>query len=72
MSKLMMLVAAKWREFTARGQDEEEEEMVEEEELEPEPVQVSEFLMCIDKSSFSVYLCLYFFIVLRSGCMVCI
>lgn len=45
MSKLMMLVAAKWREFTARGQEdeeEEEEEVAEEEEPEPEPVQVSE------------------------------
>ena len=41
----MMLVAAKWREFTARGQDEEEEEeeeVAEEEEPEPEPVQVSD------------------------------
>lgn len=41
MSKLMMLVAAKWREFTARGQEdeeEEEEEVAEEEEPEPEPV----------------------------------
>ncbi|XP_071548739.1 chromodomain-helicase-DNA-binding protein Mi-2 homolog [Panulirus ornatus] len=41
VSKLMMLVAAKWREFTARGQEEEEEELVEEEELEPEPVQIT-------------------------------
>ncbi|KAK8383273.1 hypothetical protein O3P69_011625 [Scylla paramamosain] len=42
VSKLMMLVAAKWREFTARGQEdeeEEEEEVAEEEEPEPEPVQ---------------------------------
>lgn len=41
----MMLVAAKWREFTARGQEdeeEEEEEVAEEEEPEPEPVQVSD------------------------------
>ncbi|XP_068214865.1 chromodomain-helicase-DNA-binding protein Mi-2 homolog isoform X13 [Palaemon carinicauda] len=38
VSKLMMLVAAKWREFTARNQeDEEEEELVEEEEQDPEP-----------------------------------
>ncbi|XP_045626390.2 chromodomain-helicase-DNA-binding protein Mi-2 homolog isoform X5 [Procambarus clarkii] len=48
VSKLMMLVAAKWREFTARGQeeeeeeeDEDEEEVVEDEEPEPEPVQVT-------------------------------
>ncbi|KAK8383250.1 hypothetical protein O3P69_011625 [Scylla paramamosain] len=43
VSKLMMLVAAKWREFTARGQEdeeEEEEEVAEEEEPEPEPVQI--------------------------------
>lgn len=44
MSKLMMLVAAKWREFTARGQEEEEEEEEggddDEQEPEPEPVQV--------------------------------
>ncbi|KAK4311657.1 hypothetical protein Pmani_016856 [Petrolisthes manimaculis] len=43
VSKLMMLVAAKWREFTARGQDEEEEEEEageeDEQEPEPEPVQ---------------------------------
>ncbi|KAK7073859.1 choline dehydrogenase 5, partial [Halocaridina rubra] len=51
VSKLMMLVAAKWREFTARNQEEEEEELVEEDgddqeqegepEREPEPVQAT-------------------------------
>lgn len=51
MSKLMMLVAAKWREFTARNQqqeEEEEDEIVEEEEEEepePAPVQVRYFVV---------------------------
>ncbi|XP_069984157.1 chromodomain-helicase-DNA-binding protein Mi-2 homolog isoform X8 [Penaeus vannamei] len=45
VSKLMMLVAAKWREFTARNQQQEEEEedeiVEEEEEEEPEPAPIT-------------------------------
>lgn len=49
VSKLMMLVAAKWREFTARGQEDEEEEEEggddDEQEPEPEPVQVKKYII---------------------------